>query len=143
MLLPTKPGHAGQMSISYIVLITHVQRLRVGLGSNQWQRSTGDRPEKEVVEMEKTAKEVAPEITPAEEIKVSTEQIVAEAKEEIKEAPSRIREKLRQLAAVWEGASVWSSASGSDVVGSSLTTMYGAKFQALEKEHEQGRPDKR
>ena len=92
--------------------------------------------------MEKAAKEVAPEITPAEEIKVSTEQIVAEAKEEVKEAPSRLRAKLRQLAAVWEGASVWSSASGSDVVGSSLTTMYSAKFQALEKEHEQGRPDK-
>ena len=29
--------------------------------------------------MEKAAKEVAPEITPAEEIKVSTEEIVAEA----------------------------------------------------------------
>ena len=93
--------------------------------------------------MEKAAKEVAPKITPAEEIKVSTEQIVAEAKEEVKEAPSRIREKLRQLAAVWEGANVRSSASsGSDVVGSSLTGMYGAKWQALTKEHEQGRPDK-
>jgi hypothetical protein len=93
--------------------------------------------------MEKAAKEVAPEITPAEEIKVSTEQIVAEAKEEVKEAPSRLRAKLRQLAAVWESASIRSSASGSDVVlGSSLTGMYGAKWQALAKEDEQGRPDK-
>ena len=94
--------------------------------------------------MEKAAKEVAPEITPAEEIKVSTEQIVAEAKEEVKEAPSRLRAKLRQLAAVWEGANVRSSAAGSDVVlGSSLTGMYGAKWQALTKEQEQGRPAKR
>jgi hypothetical protein len=93
--------------------------------------------------MEKAAKEVAPEITPAEEIKVSTEQIVSEAKEEVKEAPSRLRAKLRQLAAVWEGANVRSSASASEVVGSSLAGMYGAKWQALTKEHEQGRPDKR
>ena len=93
--------------------------------------------------MEKAAKEVAPGITPAEEIKVSTEQIVAEAKEEVKEAPSRLRAKLRQLAAVWEGANVRSSASASEVVDSSLTGMYGAKWQALTKEHEQGRPDKR
>ena len=63
--------------------------------------------------MEKAAKEVAPEITPAEEIKVATEEIVAEAKEEVKEAPSRLRAKLRQLAAVWGGANVRSSASGS------------------------------
>ena len=100
--------------------------------------------------MEKAAKEVAPEITPAEEITVTTEEIVAttgeivaEAKDEVIEAPSRISKKLRQLAAVWEGANIRSSASGSDVVGSSLTGMYGAKWQALGKEHEQGRPDKR
>jgi hypothetical protein len=93
--------------------------------------------------MEKAAKEVAPEIPPAEEIKASTEEIVAEAKDEVKEAPSRLRKKLRQLTAVWRGASARSSASGSDVVGSSLAGMYGAKFQALAKEHEQGRPDKR
>ena len=94
--------------------------------------------------MEKAAKEVAPEITPAEEIKVSTEQIVAEAKQEVKEAPSTLRAKLRQLTALWEGDSVRSSASGTDVVvGSSLTGMYGAKWQALGKEHEQGRPDNR
>ena len=86
--------------------------------------------------------EKAKEITPAEEIKVSTEQIVAEAKEEVKEAPSRLRAKLRQLAALWEGASVRSSASGSDVVGASLTGMYGAKWQTLDKEQEQVRPDK-
>ena len=93
--------------------------------------------------MEKAPKEVAPEITLAEEIKVSTEQVVAEAKEEVKEAPSRLRAKLRQLAALWEGASVRSSASGSDVVvSSSLGGMYGAKWEALDKEQEQGRPDK-
>ena len=86
--------------------------------------------------------EQAKGITPAEEIKVATEEIVAEAKEEVKEAPSRIRKKLRHLAAVWESASVRSSASGSDVVGSSLGGMYGAKWQALAKEDEQGRPDK-
>jgi hypothetical protein len=93
--------------------------------------------------MEKAAKEVAPEVTPAEEIKVTTEQIVAEAKDEVKEAPSRIRNKLRHLAALWEGTSVRSSASGADVVGSSLAGMYGAKWQALAKEYEQGRPDRR
>ena len=92
--------------------------------------------------MEKAPKEGAPEIAPAEEIKASTEEVVAEAKEEVKEAPSRLRAKLRQLAALWEGASVRSSASGSDVMGSSLAGMYGAKWQALAKEHEQGRPDK-
>ena len=89
--------------------------------------------------MEKAAKGVTPEIT----TEVTTEEIVTEAKDEVKEAPSRIRKKLRQLAAVWEGASLRSSASGSDVVGSSLAGMYGAKFQALAKEHEQVGPDKR
>ena len=93
--------------------------------------------------MEKAAKEVAPEITPAEEIKVTTEEIVTDAKEEVKAAPSRIRKKLRQLAAVWEGASVRSSASRSEVVYYGLAGMYGAKFQALAKEHEQVRSDKR
>jgi hypothetical protein len=71
--------------------------------------------------MEKAAKEVTPEII--------TEEIVAEAKYEVKEAPSRIRKKLRQLAA-------------SDVVDSSLAGMYGAKFQALTKEHKQVYSDK-
>ena len=75
---------------------------------------------------------------------VTTEEVVAEAKDEVvKEAPSRIRKTLRQLAEVWEGVSVRSSASGSDVVGSSLAGMYGAKWQALAKKHEQVRPDKR
>ena len=87
--------------------------------------------------------EQAKGITPAEEIKIATEEIVAEAKEEVKEAPSRMRNKLRQLAAVWERASVRSIASESDVPGSSLAGMYGAKWQALAKEHEQVRPDKR
>ena len=89
------------------------------------------------------AKGINPQIAPKEEIKVTTEKIVAGTKEEVKEAPSRIRKKLRQLAAVWEGASVRSSASGSDVVGSSLPGMYGATFQVLAKEHEQVRSDKR
>jgi hypothetical protein len=80
-------------------------------------------------------------ITPAEEIKVATEEIVAEAKEEAIEAPSRIRKNLRRWAAVWAGASVRSSASRSDVVGSSLAGMYGAKWQALAKEHEQVSPE--
>ena len=93
--------------------------------------------------MEKAPKEVAPEISPAEQIKVATDQIVAEAKDEVKEAPSKIRKKLRRLPSIWEGASVRSSASASDVVGSSLAGMYGAKWQALGKEHEQGGPDKR
>ena len=44
---------------------------------------------KEVVEMEKASKEGAPEIM------VSTEEIAAEAKEEVKEAPSRLRAVLR------------------------------------------------
>ena len=53
--------------------------------------------------------------------------------------PSKLRQKLRQLAAVWEGANVRSSASsGSAVVDSSLSGMYGAKWQALAKESEQG-----
>ena len=71
------------------------------------------------------------------------EKIVAEAMEEIKEAPSRLRQGLHRLAAVWERVSVRPSVSGSDVVvGSGLAGMYGAKFQALAKEHEQVRPDK-
>ena len=61
-----------------------------------------------------------------------------EVKEEVKEAPSKLRQKLRQLAAVWEGANVRSSASALDVVNSSLSGMYGAKWQALAKEFEQG-----
>jgi hypothetical protein len=52
---------------------------------------------------------------------------VSEAKEEVKEAPSRVREKLSQLAAVREGASVGSSASGSHIVGSGRTRLYNAK----------------
>ena len=53
---------------------------------------------------------------------------MTEAKEEEgKEAPSRIREKLSQLAAVWEGASVRLSASGSHIVGSGLTRLNNAK----------------
>ena len=93
--------------------------------------------------MDKAAKGVAPEITPAEEIVVTTEEIVTEAKDEVKEAPSRIRKKLRRLAAVWEVTSVRSSTSGSEVMGFGLAGMYNAKWRALEQEYKQGRPDKR
>jgi len=87
--------------------------------------------------MAEAAKGINPQIT-TEEI-----MLTPEVKEEVKEAPSKLRQKLRQLAAVWEGANVRSSAAGSDVVDSSLTGMYGAKWQALEKESEQGRPHRR
>jgi uncharacterized protein YukE len=50
--------------------------------------------------------EKAKEITPAEEIMVTTEEIVAEAKEEVKEAPSKLRQKLHELEATWERASI-------------------------------------
>ena len=43
--------------------------------------------------MEKAAKE----ITPAEEIKVATEEIVAEAKEEATEAPSMLLQRFYEL----------------------------------------------
>jgi uncharacterized protein YukE len=49
--------------------------------------------------------EQAKGITPAEEIKVVTEEIVAEAKEEAIEGPSRLRAKLRELEAMWERTS--------------------------------------
>ena len=92
--------------------------------------------------MEKAAKGITPEgIT--EEIVVTTEEIVAEAKEEAIEAPSRIGQKLRQLAAVWERVSVRSSASETHVIGSGLAGMYSAQFQALAKDHERVHPDKR
>jgi predicted esterase YcpF (UPF0227 family) len=87
-------------------------------------------------------KGVAPGIV-GEEIVATTEEIVADVKEEAIEAPSRIRQKLRQLAAVWERAIVRSSASESGVVGSGLAGMYSAKFQALAKDPERVRPDKR
>jgi uncharacterized protein YukE len=49
--------------------------------------------------------EQAKGITPVEEIKVFTEEIVVEAKEEAKEAPSRLGAKLRGLEAMWERTS--------------------------------------
>ena len=49
--------------------------------------------------------EKAKGIAPAEEIKVVTEEIVAEAKEEAIEAPSRLGAKLRELEAMWERTS--------------------------------------
>ena len=51
--------------------------------------------------MEKAAKGVTtPEIV-GEEIVATTEQIVAEVKEEAIEAPSRLREKFRRWEALW------------------------------------------
>jgi uncharacterized protein YukE len=47
--------------------------------------------------MEKAAKGITPEII--------AEEIVAEAKGEAKEAPSRLRTKLRELEAMWERTS--------------------------------------
>ena len=55
--------------------------------------------------MEKAAKVVTPEII-GEEIVATTEEIVAEVKEEAIEAPSRLREKFRRLEAVWGRAAV-------------------------------------
>ena len=92
--------------------------------------------------MENAAKGVTtPEIV-TEEIVATTEEIAAEVKEEVIEAPSRLRQALHRLAAMWEHASVRSNVSGSDdvVVGSSLSRLYGAKFDALAKEHEQVKP---
>ena len=56
--------------------------------------------------MENAAKGVTtPEII-GEEIVATTEEIVAEVKEEAIEAPSRLREKFRRLEAVWGRAAV-------------------------------------
>jgi hypothetical protein len=88
--------------------------------------------------MEKAAKQI-----PTEEIILSPEESVDEVKEEIRKVPSRLRQGLHRLAAVWERDSVRPNVSESyGVVGSGLTGMYGAKFQGLAKEDEQGRPDK-
>ena len=55
--------------------------------------------------MENAAKGVTtPEIV-TEEIVATTEEIVAEVKEEAIEAPSKVRAKLRELEAMWERAS--------------------------------------
>ena len=91
--------------------------------------------------MEKAAKQ----IPTTEEIILSPEESVEEVKEEIKEVPSRLRQGLRRLAAAWERDSVRANVSEESyggVVDCGLGGMYGAKFQALAKEHEQGHPDK-
>jgi hypothetical protein len=68
--------------------------------------------------MEPAAKGTTPEII--------TEEIVAEAKEEAKEAPSRLRQELHRLAAAWERVSVRPRVSETDVVeGLGLGGMYG------------------
>ena len=87
--------------------------------------------------MEKAANEIT-----TEEIIVSPQESVDEVKEEIKKVPSKLSQALHRLAALGERVSVRSSVSRSDVVGSGLGRMYGAKFQALAKEHEQVRQDK-
>ena len=51
------------------------------------------------------AKGTAPEIV-TEEIVATTEEIAAEVKEEVIEAPSKLREKFRRLEAVWSRAAV-------------------------------------
>jgi uncharacterized protein YukE len=55
--------------------------------------------------MQKAAEGVTPEII-TEEIVATTEEIAAEVKEEVVEAPSRLRRKLRELEAMWERASI-------------------------------------
>ena len=55
--------------------------------------------------MEKAAEGVTPEII-TEEIVATTEEIAAEVKEEVVEAPSRLRRKLRELETMWERASI-------------------------------------
>ena len=91
--------------------------------------------------MDKAAKGITPESI-GEEVVVTTEEILTEAKEEIIEAPSRIRQMLRQLVTVWGRASARSSASRSEVVYYGLAGMYGAEFQVLAEEHERVRSDK-
>jgi hypothetical protein len=88
--------------------------------------------------MEKAAKQIT-----TEEIILSPEEGVDEVNEEMKEVPSRLRQGLHRLAAVWERDGVRPNVSESNVVSSGLAGMYGAKFQALAKEHEQVRTDKR
>jgi hypothetical protein len=83
------------------------------------------------------AKDINPEIAP-EEVK----ETVTEVKEEIKTVPSKLRQERHRLAVIWERISLRANVSESDVVDSGLARMYGAKFQALAKEHEQVRPDK-
>ena len=91
--------------------------------------------------MEQAAKGDPPEVI-AEEIVVTTEEIAAEVKEETIEAPCRLRQRLRRLAAIWGRSSIRSIASGSDAAYYGLAGMYGAEFQAQAEDHEQDRPDK-
>lgn len=65
--------------------------------------------------MDKAAMEITPE-----EIIVSPEEIVDEVKEEIKKVPSRLRQGLHRLAAVWERVSVRPSVFRSDVMAPAL-----------------------
>jgi hypothetical protein len=89
--------------------------------------------------MEKAAEQ----ITTSEEIIASPEEGMDEVKEEIKKVPSRLRWGLHKLSAVWERISARSTVSESGiVVGSGLGVMYGAKFQALAKDHQQVRAGK-
>ena len=55
--------------------------------------------------MDKAAKGVTPESI-GEEVVATTEEIVTEVKEEVIEAPSKLREKFRRLEALWGRAAV-------------------------------------
>jgi predicted esterase YcpF (UPF0227 family) len=89
--------------------------------------------------MAEAAKGINPNITP--EVTEEVKAMATEVKEEVIEAPSRLRQQLHRFAVVWERVSVRSSVSESyGVVGSGLGGMYGAKFRALAREHEQVKP---
>ena len=75
--------------------------------------------------MEKAAKQIA-----TEEIILSPEEGMDEVKEEMKKVPSRLRQGLHRLAAVWERDSVRANVSEESyggVVDCGLAGMYGAK----------------
>jgi hypothetical protein len=65
--------------------------------------------------------------------KIATEEILAKAKEELIEAPSRLREKLHHLG-LWAQGLLRGESSRSSVSGSDLTSLYGAKFQTIARE---------
>ena len=127
--------------ITYIFRSLIGPKMPTGATSSARVAGQNDPPEEKAGKVGQRMEKAAEE-TVTEEIIVSPEEIADEVKEEVKKAPSRLRQKLRQLEALWERAGARSSASGSEAVGSGLAGMYGAKFQALAKEHERARPDK-
>src|SRR5918998_5030893 len=124
-------------------LITHIFRSSSAIPYRYEQLQWGCRAQRSADKAGKVGRlrEKAPDqITTTEEIIASPEEGMDEVKEEIKKVPSRHRRGLHQLAAVWERLSARARVSGSGVVVShDLDGMYGAKFQALAKEHQQGR----